>query len=284
MSFHTRRIVHGSGIYYDPREQEEHEAVANQQGKKEKSLNHEDSQDQLGQGKFPISKRPIERPMTYVPLLGVSAKVSIKSLLAETALTQTFENHSESTIKSAKYVFPLHPGCVIRSFRCKIGKNKELVTRVEAKEDAKNQFDQAVREKKTAALLEEHTIEIFEVNLGNIPAHQKVSVQISFVGELKVDSVSQKTASTSGVIFTQPTSIAPRYGDSPEGLRGDEIGSSVHDEGLDIQVDISMPFRILGAECQTHPVSFTIGSLVSIVGANIEVLRTDPPFRLKAAS
>ncbi|KAK8247731.1 von Willebrand factor type A domain-containing protein [Phyllosticta capitalensis] len=261
MSFHTRRIVHGSGIYYDPREQEEHEAVANQQGKKEKSLNHEDSQDQLGQGKFPISKRPIERPMTYVPLLGVSAKVSIKSLLAETALTQTFENHSESTIKSAKYVFPLHPGCVIRSFRCKIGKNKELVTRVEAKEDAKNQFDQAVREKKTAALLEEHTIEIFEVNLGNIPAHQKVSVQISFVGELKVDSVSQKTASTSGVIFTQPTSIAPRYGDSPEGLRGDEIGSSVHDEGLDIQVDISMPFRILGAECQTHPVSFTIGSL-----------------------
>ncbi|KAK8257718.1 hypothetical protein IWZ00DRAFT_495646 [Phyllosticta capitalensis] len=274
--------LYPSGIYYDPREQEENEAagkldnfadhaaysnLSNQrQSETSKSLSLQNPPHQLRQANVLVSRRPTNQPMTYVPLLGVSVKVSIKSLLAETFLTQTFENHSGSTIKSAKYAFPVHPGCVIRSFRCKVGKNKEMVTRVESKEEARSQFNQAVHENKTAAILEEHTIEVFEVSLGNIPPHQNVSVQISFVGELKPDSASQQNSSagasysTSGVVLTLPTSIAPRYGKCP-GAFGNGSRSSVNLKGLDIQVDISMPFRILGAECQTHPVSFTVGSM-----------------------
>ncbi|KAK7534345.1 von Willebrand factor type A domain-containing protein [Phyllosticta citribraziliensis] len=281
-----------SGLYFDPREQEEFvtpevlDAPAPHDGAFFVGVHHLRNETGLppipGQPPTKVHvqkfKPPTARQPTHLPVLRVSAKVSVKTLLAETVLTQIFENRSQAVIKKAKYAFPLLPGSVIRSFRCKIGKKKELVTRIESKEEARTQFDRAIEESKAAAILEEHTVEIFEVNLGNIPPDETVTVQLVYVGELTVDSAVEQTSQPSEVVLTLPTSIAPRFGQSPDGWSGDGIGSSVDAGGLSILVDISMPFPILGQNCQSHRgASLRIGSLSQSGGlANLKPGEYDP--------
>ncbi|EAW25597.1 VIT and vWA domain-containing protein [Aspergillus fischeri NRRL 181] len=191
-------------------------------------------------------------PEVPLPLLSVSANVDVHGRLCTTKVTQQFSNASSSTTQNARYVFPIYDGSVVTSFRCWIGNDRLLEGAVKAKEAARADFKHAVSQRKVAVLVEELVPEVFETSVGNIPAQTTVKIEITYTNLLKVDN------STGGLVLTIPTSIAPRYGDVPEGYSGNE---SLLTEGLRINVQASMPTAIRKMESRSHPISVEMGAV-----------------------
>lgn len=192
----------------------------------------------------------------YLPLLEVSIEVDVVATIAWSKLTQTFTNRSKQPIKEATYCMPLYDKSTVTSFVCTIGSDKILKGTVKPKEKAKAEFKEAVAKQQVAALLEEHTPEVFETNLGNIPAETTVKVEISYITELKAD------LGGDGVLVTIPTSVAPRYGAVPSTMRNNAANSLAVPEknGLQIKIQVSSPVAITKIESRTHPVSIEMGS------------------------
>ncbi|KAF2184898.1 VIT-domain-containing protein [Zopfia rhizophila CBS 207.26] len=186
-----------------------------------------------------------------LPLLDVDVTVDVRSTIAKTTVSQTFTNPSPFVIKEANYIFPLYDGSAVTSFRCFIGDDKVLEGVVKPKETAKKEFNEAVAGQKVAALLEEHTPEVFETHLGNIPAKTPVKVEIIYVNELKTDIGGE------GVVLTIPTSVAPRYGAPPRGM-----GASTQTarNGLHITVNVTAAVALRKLESRTHPISVEMGT------------------------
>ncbi|KAF5615395.1 uncharacterized protein FTJAE_13380 [Fusarium tjaetaba] len=169
-----------------------------------------------------------------LPMLSVSLTATVDGTVAHTELLQKFHNPSDVTIDAAKHVFPLYDGAVIISFECTIGDERRVRGVVKPKVQARKEFEEAVRDKVAApALLEEHTPEIFETSLGNIPANTTVEIKITYVQELKV--VMMESEATEGIALTIPMSIAPRYSKAPIEW---EPASRVPEERLDIWIKV----------------------------------------------
>ncbi|ENH71730.1 von Willebrand factor A domain-containing protein 5A [Fusarium oxysporum f. sp. cubense race 1] len=182
--------------------------------------------------------RPAEAEIPEVtlclPMLSVSLTATVDGTVAHTELVQKFHNPSDEIIDAAKHVFPLYDGAVITSFECTIGDERRVRGVVKPKAQARKEFEEAVRDRVAApALLEEHTPEIFETSLGNIPANTTVEINITYVQELKV--VMMETEATEGIALTIPMSIAPRYSKSPIEW---EPASRVPEEKLDIWIKV----------------------------------------------
>jgi Vault protein inter-alpha-trypsin domain/von Willebrand factor type A domain len=200
-----------------------------------------------------VSEDEIDR----LPLLEVSVNVNVSATISRTLLTQSFMNYADIPINKANYSFPLYDGSTVVAFRCFIGDDTVLDGKVKPKEEAEAEFSEAVRRRRAAVLLQEHTPEVFEINLGSIPAQTKVKVEVTYINELKAD------LGGDGVLVTIPTSVAARYGDPPLGFAGRPVtGSSVGttESGLRIQVEVSAPVPIRKLECRTHPISVELGA------------------------
>ncbi|KAG5796693.1 hypothetical protein H9Q69_004267 [Fusarium xylarioides] len=169
-----------------------------------------------------------------LPMLSVSLTATVDGTVAHTELLQKFHNPSDIIIDAAKHVFPLYDGAVITSFECTIGDERRVRGVVKPKVQARKEFEEAVRDKVAApALLEEHTPEIFETSLGNIPANTMVEIKITYVQELKV--VMMESEATEGIAVTIPMSIAPRYSKAPIEW---EPASKLPEEKLDIWIKV----------------------------------------------
>lgn len=199
----------------------------------------------------PASSPPVYASTIPLPLLSVAVDVDANGRLCTTKITQRFSNASPDIAQHAKYVFPVYDGSVVTEFRCWVGTTL-LEGAVKARETAQAEFKQAVSQYKAAVLVEELTPEVFETNVGNIPAHTTVKVEISYASLLKVDS------STGGLVLTIPTSIAPRYGIPPMGYTSNQ---SLSTDGLKINVNASMPAAIRKMESRSHPISVEIGAV-----------------------
>ncbi|KAG9500787.1 hypothetical protein J7337_006467 [Fusarium musae] len=115
-----------------------------------------------------------------LPMLSVSLTATVDGTVAHTELVQKFHNPSDIIIDAAKHVFPLYDGAVITSFECTIGDERRVRGVVKPKVQARKEFEEGIRDKVAApALLEEHTPEIFETSLGNIPANTTVEIRIT---------------------------------------------------------------------------------------------------------
>ncbi|KAI1010287.1 hypothetical protein LB503_004979 [Fusarium chuoi] len=170
-----------------------------------------------------------------LPMLSVSLTATVDGTVAHTELVQKFHNPSDIIIESAKHVFPLYDGAVITSFECTIGDERRVRGVVKPKVQARKEFEEAARDKVAApALLEEHTPEIFETSLGNVPADTTVEIKISYVQELKV--VMMESEATEGIALTIPMSIAPRYSKAPIEW---EPTSKVPEEKVDIWIKVA---------------------------------------------
>lgn len=196
------------------------------------------------------------RLIRCLPLLSISIDVDVNSTISRTTLTQTFSNISNICIKEANYTFPLYDGAVAVSFRCFVGDDRVLEGQVKPKAEAKAEYIKAVADQRVAALLEEHTPEVFETHLGNIPPKTSVKIEIVYINELNADVGGE------GVLVTIPTSVAPRYGTPPNsfsesagtGITGDYIK-----KGLKIKVNVTAAVPIQKLESRTHPISVEMG-------------------------
>jgi len=208
-----------------------------------------------------IGKNALATAILRLPLLQVSLDVNVVNTTSRTILTHRFSNDNDEAITEATYSFPLYNGSTVVSFTCWIG-GVTIVSSVESRTKAQEEYQAAVSRKDVAVHLKEYTPEIFETNLGNIPARTDVRIEIMYVNELKPDFGGE------GVLVTIPTSIAPRYGNPPEGYTQDGNSSLKSHNGMDIRIGVSTPVPIRKLESRTHPISVEIGSAAHPVSTN----------------
>ncbi|KAK3642626.1 hypothetical protein LTR56_010674 [Elasticomyces elasticus] len=199
---------------------------------------------------------PIRR---YLPQVKLASHTTISPLCFTTILTQTFHNPNPEAIAEGRYVFPLYDGVAVNGYTISYA-DKVLKGVVKQKDDAKQEYKEAIDRGETAGLLESLPDGIFGVTLGNVPAGADIVVEITYCGELKHD------AAIDGLRYTLPTSIAPRYGEHP----GQVLSSNTQTKGgISITVDINMvSSAVRKVQSPSHPIAVTSGSTSTAASTN----------------
>jgi hypothetical protein len=194
----------------------------------------------------------------YLPLVSLDAHTLIVSSTSRTVLTQTFHSPKIATadrLENVSYVFPLYDGVSVVAFTCTVG-SRIIKGVVKERSEAKQAFDTAVAQGKTAGLLEQslEASDVFTTSLGNIPTGEEVKVEITYLGELKHD------AQVDGLRFTIPTNVAPRYGQHT--LQGvNPVQGRKEHINITVDVDVSGSSTIKSVQSPSHPISVNIGTL-----------------------
>lgn len=208
----------------------------------------------------------------YLPQISLKAHATILSSTSRTTLTQKFTNSSDHLLEEVSYKFPFYDGVSVVGFECRVG-TRYLHSKVETKEQANADFNNAVANDQTAAIMEHGAKEndVFVTRLGNVPTKETITVEITFIGELKQD------AQSDGIRYTLPNTIAPRYPD-PGFLRPSRSKflppyvseqqpvqppqwGLVKTSGIDITVDVQMEktSNIRELQSPSHPVKVSLG-------------------------
>ncbi len=146
------------------------------------------------------------------PLLSTTANVSIAGMVAQTELKQVYKNDGKKTIE-AIYVFPLGTKSAINAMRMQIG-TRIIEADIHKTEEARQIYEAAKNQGKTASLLEQKRPNVFQMNVANIMPGDKVEVTVYYSEALIPD------AGEYGFIF--PTVVGPRFTgeSSTEDLKG----------------------------------------------------------------
>ncbi|KAM5347225.1 hypothetical protein ACJ41O_010230 [Fusarium nematophilum] len=191
----------------------------------------------------------------FLPQLQVKAHTTILATTSSTKLTQTFVNPDKlNPIHELRYIFPLYDGVSVVAFTCTIG-SRVIKGVVKERQKAKQVYEEATQRGETAGLFEQslEAADVFTTTIGNVPAGEKVVVDIAYLGELKHD------AEVDGVRFTIPTQIVPRYGQAESLWQGSDV---FKEEGVSFTIDAEMPdgSAIKSIQSPTHPLSVNIGT------------------------
>ncbi|KAJ4315785.1 hypothetical protein N0V84_008189 [Fusarium piperis] len=197
----------------------------------------------------------IEHTRKYLPQVQVKAHTTILATTSRTNLTQTFVNPDKANaIDELRYIFPLYDGVSVVAFTCTVG-SRVIKGVVKEREKAKQVYEEAKAQGEMAGLLEQslEAADVFTTTIGNVPAGEKIQVDITYLGELKHD------AEVDGVRFTIPTHIVPRYGEAMSLEKG---SNAIRDEGIAFSIDAEMPqgSSIKSIQSPSHPISVNIGT------------------------
>lgn len=199
---------------------------------------------------------PVDREKKYLPQVDLASSTTILATTSRTTLKQTFINNQDQKLDEVQYTFPLYDGVSVVGFTCTVGSNT-IVGVVKEKQQARVDYQEAVARGETAGLLEQmpEASDVFTTSVGNVPAREKIHIEIIYLGELKHD------AETDGSRFTIPTIIAPRYG-SVSGESADALSTSVEDKGgISISIDVTLDQGTIvrGLQSPSHPIAVTMG-------------------------
>lgn len=137
-----------------------------------------------------------------LPLESTHAEVTIAGPLAQVTLTQTFTNEGSEPL-DATYLFPASTGAAVHGMTMTLGE-RTIAAKIQEKEEAKKTFQKAQSESKSAALLEQHRPNLFQMSVARILPGDEIEVQLHYSELLKPeDNVYQ---------FVFPTTFGPRFG------------------------------------------------------------------------
>ncbi len=135
------------------------------------------------------------------PLKHTEVKAKISGNVSRVEVTQTFENPFENPLE-AIYVFPLPDEAAVDEMEIKIG-DRVIKGNIKKREEAKQIYDQAKREGRTAGLLEQERDNIFTQSLANIKPGEKIDVTIRYNESLPFEKGNYE--------FVFPMVVGPRY-------------------------------------------------------------------------
>ncbi len=170
-----------------------------------------------------------------LPLKGAALTADAKAGVIRVTLEQRFVNPYAEPL-GVTYQMPLPADAVVSGFSFRIG-DRRVVGEVDTKKKARERFDEAVLEGRTAALLDQDRSSLFTQNVGNIPPHTEV------VSELVLD---QKLAFLADGYWEWrfPTVVAPRYlgaeGRVPDSAR---VTVDVADAPLPVKLSLQLSVR-----------------------------------------
>ncbi|MBO9650754.1 MAG: VWA domain-containing protein [Variovorax sp.] len=140
-----------------------------------------------------------------LPLKGTEVDVKISGVIADVTVTQTYRNEGKRPIE-ARYVFPGSTKAAVSGLNVRLA-DRLITAQIREKEQARIEYDTAKKEGKTAALLEQHLPNVFQMNVANILPGDDVKVELRYT-ELLVPQGGNYQ-------FVFPTVVGPRY-NSPQ--------------------------------------------------------------------
>ncbi len=112
-----------------------------------------------------------------LPLEGASLRVDARAGLARVVLEQRFKNPHREPL-TVTYRMPLPADAAVSGFAFRIG-DRRIVGEIDKKRLARERYEEAILDGRSAALLEEETASLFTQEMGNIPPGQEVIAEIT---------------------------------------------------------------------------------------------------------
>jgi Ca-activated chloride channel family protein len=189
----------------------------------------------------------------HLPLKDTRVEINVSGIIADVTVWQTYRNEGSRPI-NARYVFPASTRAAVYAMRMQIG-NQIIVAKIKEREKAKQEFDKAKQEGKSASLLEQDRPNVFSMSLANLMPGEQVEIQLRYT-ELLVP-----TDGVYEVVF--PTVVGPRYSAKPESgapsedrwvkspylKQGTKPTSTLH---ISTRVSAGVPIRDLS--CPSHQI------------------------------
>jgi Ca-activated chloride channel family protein len=183
------------------------------------------------------------------PLLETKADVNIAGVTAEIELIQVYKNDGKKTIE-AVYVFPLGTKSAIHAMRMKIGE-RIIDAEIEEAEKARQIYEDAKDDGKTASLLEQKRPNVFQMKVANIMPGDEVKVIVKYTEIL----VPEK-----GIYeYVFPTVVGPRFTGEQKEKEDWTATPYLHEKELppykfDIKVNLKTGIPISKVVVPTHNV------------------------------
>jgi Ca-activated chloride channel homolog len=141
-----------------------------------------------------------------LPLKNTRVDIAVSGVIADVRVVQTYSNEGTRPI-NATYVFPASTRAAVYGMRMRIG-DEVIVAKIKERERAKEEFETAKKEGKSASLLEQARPNVFTMSLANLMPHEIVEVELRYT-ELLVP-----TDGLYEVVY--PTVVGPRYASPKE--------------------------------------------------------------------
>ncbi|KAJ7126263.1 von Willebrand factor type A domain-containing protein [Mycena epipterygia] len=197
-----------------------------------------------------------QQRVVSLPLLSVRAEASIKELAAQVKITQTYVNDAIFPIE-AQYTFPIPARAAVSGFVMIKQDGTRIVGSVLEKQSAREAYKNAVALGQQASLMEQHTSDVFQISVGNIPSNEQVQIELVYATELSEDEENDS------IRFHLPVHIGARYGQTPQSTpsfgRTPFISSSSKAPFLNIVMSVEAMAPISKIGCPSHAVSTELG-------------------------
>lgn len=152
-----------------------------------------------------------------LPLKHTAVKAEISGFVAEVLVTQVFGNPSDKYLE-AVYVFPLPENAAVSEMTLTVA-DRVIKGQIKKRAEARELYEEAKAQGKTAALLDQERPNIFTQSVANLPPGKEIRVTIKYIQTLAYDHGVYK--------FNFPMTVGPRYiPGEPAGKRG---GGWAHD-------------------------------------------------------
>lgn len=172
-----------------------------------------------------------------LPLKGASLTADAKGGIIRVTLEQTFANAFDEPLR-VTYSLPLPADGAVSGFAFRIG-DKRIVGEVNTKQQARQRFEDAIIEGRTAAILDQERSSLFTQEVGNIPPRTEVVCEVT---------IDQKLAWLPDGCWEWrfPTVIAPRYlGETGRVADHAKVTVDVADQALPVKLALALSIRDL---------------------------------------
>jgi Ca-activated chloride channel homolog len=189
-----------------------------------------------------------------LPLKDTRVDIAVSGVIADVRVAQTYRNEGSRPI-NATYMFPASTRAAVYSMRMKIG-DQIIVAKIKERDAAKQEFEKAKEDGKSASLLEESRPNVFSMKLANIMPNDQIEIELRYT-ELLIP-----TDGLYEVVY--PTVVGPRYPSAadPSGTKNDaRVHSGYLHKGvgapstLHISARISAGVPISELSCISHEVA-----------------------------
>lgn len=204
-----------------------------------------------------------------LPLKSTQVNVKVSGMIADVTVVQTYKNEGQRAIE-AKYVFPGSTRAAVYGMNVRLA-DRLITAKIREKQQAKIEYDAAKAEGKTAALLEQHLPNVFQMNVANIMPGDDVKVELRYT-ELLLPTDGKYQ-------FVFPTVVGPRY-NSPQSSQasatwvaqpilpqGQNTPTSAAAPAFDIHVSLNTPIGVKEVRSSSHTIrSYTEQGGATVVG------------------
>ncbi len=140
-----------------------------------------------------------------LPLKRTWAQVDVVGVIADVTVFQEYSNDGKTALE-AIYIFPASTRAAVHGMTMTVGE-RVVEAEIREREQAREEYEQALQNGQTASLLEQQRPNVFQMNVGNIQPGDEITVELRYT-ELLVpqDQVYE---------FVYPTVVGPRYSNVP---------------------------------------------------------------------